>query len=370
MPRGQCIEARRRHTVHRSLDGGTTWQTASSFPSDELLSGLWVHPDDPDVVFASRQLLLPFSEDPTYLLRSADGGTTWETVLGGGILLNYQLAFGAAQPAGPRTVLATSGPSVFGESLLRSDDGGVTWDAAERSGLDPFDRISDLVGDPGTPGRFLGWVAGIGLVETVDDGDSWVAFGAGLPAVDFVRLSFDPIHPANVYAGTRDQGVFRSLDRGATWQRYGASPSDRLRGVSSFAVTGDPPRLFAGTDRGVWVAGPDTSPCLPDDVTLCLNGGRFEVRVGWQDFQGGAGPGHAAPLTADTGAFWFFRETNLELAVKALDGRSANGFWWIFYGSLSNVPFTLTVRNTETGNERTYVNPPRTFGLTTRVNVR
>ena len=76
--------------------------------------------------------------------------------------------------------------------------------------------------------------------------------------------------------------------------------------------------------------------------------------------QGGAGPGHAVPLTADTGAFWFFRETNLELAVKALDGRSANGFWWIFYGSLSNVPFTLTVRNTETGNERTYVNPPRT----------
>ena len=47
--------------------------------------------------------------------------------------------------------------------------------------------------------------------------------------------------------------------------------------------------------------------------------------------------------------------------VKVLDARAVNGHWWVFYGSLSNVPFTLTVTDTATGTPRVYRNPPRTF---------
>ena len=63
------------------------------------------------------------------------------------------------------------------------------------------------------------------------------------------------------------------------------------------------------------------------------------------------------PLTGDTGAFWFFDAANIELVVKVLDGRPVNGNFWLFYGALSNVEYTLTVTDTETGAVKTYSNP-------------
>ncbi|MGH9362042.1 MAG: hypothetical protein ACRD2T_09000, partial [Thermoanaerobaculia bacterium] len=88
-----------------------------------------------------------------------------------------------------------------------------------------------------------------------------------------------------------------------------------------------------------------------------LKGGRFAVEVAWSDFSGGRGAGRAVPLTADTGSFWFFDDANLELVVKVLDGRGLNGKFWVFYGALSSVEYTLTVTDTQTGRVATYANP-------------
>jgi hypothetical protein len=81
------------------------------------------------------------------------------------------------------------------------------------------------------------------------------------------------------------------------------------------------------------------------------------VSVHWQDPQGHTGEGQTIPLTGDTGAFWFFNASNLELVVKVLDGRPVNGNWWVFYGALSNVHYTLTVTDTLTGTTKTWDNP-------------
>jgi hypothetical protein len=62
--------------------------------------------------------------------------------------------------------------------------------------------------------------------------------------------------------------------------------------------------------------------------------------------------------TDQTGYFWFFQESNLELMVKVLDGRPVNGKYWVFYGSLTDVEFTMTVTDTVTGAETTYYNEP------------
>ena len=63
------------------------------------------------------------------------------------------------------------------------------------------------------------------------------------------------------------------------------------------------------------------------------------------------------PLTSDSGAFWFFQPSNIELVVKVLDGRAINGHFWVFYGALSNVGYTITVTDTATGESKTYTNP-------------
>ena len=116
-----------------------------------------------------------------------------------------------------------------------------------------------------------------------------------------------------------------------------------------------PPLIAARQDKAA------AAPCQAGPRRLCLNGGRFAVEVAWRDFQGRTGQGTATPLSGDTGDFWFFSPSNLELVVKALDGRAVNGHFWLFYGALSNVGYTLTVTDTQTGKVRTYTNPRGQF---------
>jgi ELWxxDGT repeat protein len=98
-------------------------------------------------------------------------------------------------------------------------------------------------------------------------------------------------------------------------------------------------------------------PCVASATRLCLNGGRFAVEVAWKDFSGNTGTGKAVGLSGDTGYFWFFDEDNVELVLKVLDGRPVNGKFWVFYGALSSVEYTITVTDTETGVVKTYRNP-------------
>jgi hypothetical protein len=77
--------------------------------------------------------------------------------------------------------------------------------------------------------------------------------------------------------------------------------------------------------------------------------------------QGTSGVGTAVPLATDTGYFWFFSSTNAELMVKVLDGRANNGHFWVFYGALTNVQYTITVVDKLTGATKVYENPSGTM---------
>lgn len=97
-----------------------------------------------------------------------------------------------------------------------------------------------------------------------------------------------------------------------------------------------------------------TGVCVADARTLCLMG-RYEVEVTWKTATQ-AGVGTAVPDSGNTGFFWFFGPENLELVVKVLDGTGINGKAWVFYGSLSDVEYTVRVTDTQTGKVKTYRN--------------
>jgi hypothetical protein len=101
--------------------------------------------------------------------------------------------------------------------------------------------------------------------------------------------------------------------------------------------------------------------CNPDPVTLCLGDGRFAITIDWKDFRGRVGVGHSHALNGTTGYFRFFDEENVEIAIKVLDGRALNGHFWVFYGALSNVEYTIRVEDTVTGAARSYLNPLHRF---------
>ncbi|HEX6203986.1 MAG TPA: hypothetical protein VF100_13370 [Thermoanaerobaculia bacterium] len=101
------------------------------------------------------------------------------------------------------------------------------------------------------------------------------------------------------------------------------------------------------------------APCAAGPA--CLHGDRFAVEVRWQDFSGNQGIGTVLPLTTDSVWVTFFHPGNPELIVKLLDGTPVNGHFWVFYASLSNVEFTLTLTDRLTGEQAVYGNPSGTF---------
>jgi|GEM_PF-3308654 len=101
--------------------------------------------------------------------------------------------------------------------------------------------------------------------------------------------------------------------------------------------------------------------CVPSPTALCLADARFRVEVDYDNprLAGDAGPAHVFDgLGTDlSGYFWFFRQDNLELAVKILDGRALNDHHWIFWGGLSDVAYDIRVTDTVSGQVREFSNP-------------
>ena len=102
----------------------------------------------------------------------------------------------------------------------------------------------------------------------------------------------------------------------------------------------------------------DQVGCIANPVTLCLNEGRFQVTALWRKLDGSSGLANAQPQTADTGYFWFFNPSNVEVVTKVPDacGITFNSYW-VFAAGLTNVEVTLTITDTEIQQVRTYTNP-------------
>jgi len=196
------------------------------------------------------------------------------------------------------------------------------------------------------------WFFGPDNVETVLkvlDGRNlnnhvWVFYGA-LSNVEYSLTVTDTqaglarryFNPRGQFASVGDTQAFGPL--GAYENNFIATPSA-------------PPRVAERIDPAA-----ATGTCVPAASRLCLNNGRFAVEVAWKDFANRTGTGTAVSLTGDTGYFWFFDPANVEAVLKVLDATTVNGHFWVYYGALSNVEYTLTVTDTMTGRVKTYQNP-------------
>ena len=186
------------------------------------------------------------------------------------------------------------------------------------------------------------------------NGAFWHFFGA-LSDVEYWVTVRDT---ADGTSRTYHNPPFEICGRGDT-RAFPAGPDEPQQEALLYAESAaEPAALFAAAPA-------EAEACEPDSQTLCLAGGRFEVEVDWVNphVEGDAGAGRvfAAGGGERSGHFWFFRPDNLELSVKILDGRAINGHFWIFWGGLSDVGYTIRVKDTASGAEHEFENPPSTL---------
>lgn len=109
--------------------------------------------------------------------------------------------------------------------------------------------------------------------------------------------------------------------------------------------------------------GGDTSPCVQTASTACLQNGRFEVEVNWTTVDG-SGAANAMAFngqraqTNESVFFQFFGATNFEMGLKILNACTPlfNNKFWVFISGLTDQGWSLRVRDTQTGEVKTYAN--------------
>jgi IPT/TIG domain len=116
------------------------------------------------------------------------------------------------------------------------------------------------------------------------------------------------------------------------------------------------PGAIVSNARYVSIGTPEAT-CTPSATTLCLGGGRFSVTASWHKSDGSSGSGTAVPLTSDTGYFWFFNSSNIELVTKVLNGCALTNAYWVFAAGLTDVGVVLDYTDLQTQTARSYSSP-------------
>lgn len=98
---------------------------------------------------------------------------------------------------------------------------------------------------------------------------------------------------------------------------------------------------------------------LPGDALLLQAANPFTITLSARDPRtGGTGNGVAIPQNDIFGFFSIPTLTgnvsNPEVFVKIIDGRALNNTYWVFYNGLTDLEYTLTVRENGTGRVKTY----------------
>lgn len=134
---------------------------------------------------------------------------------------------------------------------------------------------------------------------------------------------------------------------------------DNPAGTPAAAITdGDALDVCAVPSPG-WVPVADNlPPVFPAGELLEVQNGRFEVSATWVTAAGQRGNATAlSARTAAAGLFYFFSPENWEIQAKVLDGCAINGRYWFFAAATTDVGYTLSVRDRQTGRIKTYQNP-------------
>ena len=228
--------------LYRSLSGGSSF---SSLPKTGLVSGNfpWVTP----LAAAGTQVFV--ASDRLFRGTTSAGTFSWtgiSSALGSAVSVITPLQRGAAYP----TYVGTSGGAIY----YSADAGAASVSWSNVTGNYAGGRVADIAIDNNNPQRVFVARAGFGasrLYRSLTGGGNWSAIGAGLPNVPANAVAIDPFDSNRIYVGT-DIGVFESTNGGDSFVAFSTGLPLGLV-VSDLEIDNDPYTLVAGTyGRGAW----------------------------------------------------------------------------------------------------------------------
>jgi photosystem II stability/assembly factor-like uncharacterized protein len=227
--------------VWKTTNAGTSWTPVFDNEGSYSIGYVALDPKDPTVVWVgtgenNSQRSVGYGDG---VYKSADGGKSWTRMKSmqasehiGNILLD---------PRDSNTVYVAAQGPLWGpggdRGLYKTTDGGANW--TKILNISDNTGVTDVVLDPRNPDVLIAasyqrrrhvWTLINGgpesaLHKSSDGGKTWKKLTSGLPAGDLGRigLAVAPSNPDVVYAiieaADKKGGIFRSADRGETWER-------------------------------------------------------------------------------------------------------------------------------------------------------
>jgi len=212
------------------------------------------------------------------VFKSTNSGVNWTPVTDGWGWELFSIGALALDPTNANVVYVGTGEannsvdSYDGNGLLRSTDGGQTWQSL---GLQATARIARVAVDPSDPDRIFVAAMGTqfstgpgrGLYRSEDGGQSWSKVLFVSDSTGACEVLINPAHPETVYCATLERvrrytyrrahgpesGIWRSADHGTTWTRLAnglPTPSDSVGRIALGLCATKPSVVYAQIGSG------------------------------------------------------------------------------------------------------------------------
>ncbi|NNE71274.1 MAG: T9SS type A sorting domain-containing protein [Rhodothermales bacterium] len=148
------------------------------------------------------------------------------------------------------------------DGLYRTEDCGRTWSVVDFPGMaqdtDPFKIVYAITRGPGGPAGYILYASADRgrIFRSLDRGVTWdmtMSLPAGSADTPFA-LAADPNVEGALYAGTFGNGIFRSYDYGELWERAGNANIPGEGGMHIFDLKFDPEATAGGHPATIWAA--------------------------------------------------------------------------------------------------------------------
>lgn len=226
--------------VWKTVNSGTTWTPVFDKQGSYSIGTVVLDPQNPLTVWVgtgenNSQRSVSYGDG---VYRSDDAGKTWKNM---GLKSSEHIARIVIDPRDSNTVYVAAQGPLWGaggdRGLFKTTDGGKTWKnilkISENTG------VTEIVLDPQNPDTLYAasyqrrrhiWTLIDGgpecaIYKSTDAGATWAKLKAGLPTVDMGRigLAISPVDSNVIYAtieaADKRGGIFRSADRGGSWER-------------------------------------------------------------------------------------------------------------------------------------------------------